>query len=77
MEGENSIGICSDITGCKSKMFECLDCDYFIPNAHDIDYFKQQIKVWERKVSLFSGRKQALENAQYNLKLHKSIVRRI
>lgn len=77
MEGEHSIGICSDITGCKSNMFECLDCNYFVANADDLEYFKEQVKVWESKVKMFNGRKQALENAQHNLKLHKSIVERI
>lgn len=77
MEGENNIGICSDITGCNSGMFKCLDCDYFIPNAEDLDYFKKQVSIWEKKVELFKSKKQAYENAKYNLRVHKKIVERI
>lgn len=77
MEGEHSIGICSDVTGCRSSMFECLDCEYFVVNAGDLEYFKKQVSAWKIKVEQFNGRKQALENAQHNLKLHKSIVERI
>lgn len=76
-DGDENIGLCSDITGCKSKMFECLDCDYFVANADQLDYFKRQVEIWDSKVRMFKNQKQALEKAEYNLKLHKKIVERI
>lgn len=77
MDGNENIGVCADITGCKSKMFECLGCDYFVPNAEDIEYFKNQITIWTEKANLFRNKKQAYEKAVYNLELHKKLVERI
>jgi hypothetical protein len=77
MDGNENIGVCADITGCKSKMFECLGCDYFVPNAEDIEYFNNQIAIWTEKANLFRNKKQAYEKAIYNLELHKKLVERI
>lgn len=77
MDGTKNIGICSNITGCRSGLFECLDCHYFSPNVDDLDYFIMQIEVWKNKVKMFAGKKQALENAKNNLHLHRRIVERI
>lgn len=43
------LGICSDITGCKNDMFECFTCSFFVPNADELNYFKEQVTQWERK----------------------------
>lgn len=71
------IGICSDITGCQSGIFECLDCDYFVPDSDKLDYFKEQVLYWEDRVELFKNNKSLKENAEYNLELHKKIVVKI
>lgn len=70
-------GICSDITGCRSKMFECLDCDYFVPDVNDLEYFESQVEEWEKKVNAFTNLPFLKENALYNLKLNKTIVNKI
>lgn len=72
-----NLGICGDITGCKNNIFECLACDYFIPNGDDLEYFKVQVKYWEERVVIFKKNDGLRENAEYNLDLHKKIVHKI
>lgn len=72
------LGICSDFVGCKSGLFQCLDdCDYFVPDANSLDYFKEQVEVWRKKVDRFKNFLNAKENAEYNLKIFEKIVKRI
>ena len=71
------MGICSDITGCKSGIFDCLDCSYFVPDADSLNYFKDKVIFWEQRVKMFEKNTSLKENAEYNLKLHKGIVERI
>lgn len=71
------LGICSDITGCSNNIFECLSCDYFVPDADNLEYFKQQVIYWEERVVLYGKNLSLKENAEYNLELHKQIVDRI
>lgn len=71
------LGICRDITNCKSKLFECLDCDLFIPNASELEYFEEQVLVWTQKIEKFKKHQFMRENAEYNLHLHKSVVAKI
>ncbi|WP_455718561.1 tyrosine-type recombinase/integrase [Anaerosporobacter sp.] len=71
------LGICSDISACKSEMFECLSCDYFRPNLEELAYFEEQVSEWEEKTRIFKNNKFMLENAQYNLGLNKKIVNKI
>ncbi|MFA2821555.1 tyrosine-type recombinase/integrase [Bacillus wiedmannii] len=71
------LGICSDITGCKNDMFECFTCSFFVPNADELDYFKEQVTQWEKKVGLARNNPLLKENAEYNLKLSKAIVEKI
>ncbi len=71
------LGICSDITSCAGDLYECLGCDYFIPNADELDYFEEEVKQWSAKVMRFKNHKFMLENAEYNLELNKKIVEKI
>lgn len=71
------LGICSDITGCKNDMFECFSCLFFVPNADELDYFKEQAEQWENKVSITAKNSLMKENAEYNLELSKTIVGKI
>ncbi|MCC5909499.1 MAG: tyrosine-type recombinase/integrase [Clostridiaceae bacterium] len=70
-------GICSDITGCKNKTYDCLNCDYFIPNAEDLDYFEEEVKQWTRKIGLFKEHPALKENAMYNLRACENIIKKI
>lgn len=36
-------GICGDVTGCKSDMWNCLVCEDFIPDSDQEPYFVYQI----------------------------------
>ena len=72
-------GICSDITTCE-KNYECLDdCDYFVPDANDLDYFEYEVIQWKKKVEYYKKNNNALllENAEHNLKLHQNVVNKI
>lgn len=71
------LGICSDITGCKNDMFECFSCSFFVPNVDELDYFIEQVEQWEKKVNLTANNPLLKENAEYNLKLSKMIVKKI
>jgi hypothetical protein len=70
-------GICSDITSCKSGIFECLVCDYFIPKVEDLDYWEEMVKHWEEKVEISKRNGKADENAEYTLALHRKVTKHI
>lgn len=71
------LGLCSDISNCKSGMFECLKCDKFIPNADELEYFEAQIEDWSKKIKRAGSNQYLKENAQYNLELNQNIVKKI
>ena len=71
------IGICSDITACKNNPFECLDCDDFIPNADELDYFENQVLEWAEKAARFRDHEYMRQNVEYNLSLNQRIVDKI
>lgn len=67
-------GICSDITGCKSDMMNCLECKFFLPDPNQIEYYKEQIELWQQKAEKFKSIPMIRANAENNLKLYKKIV---
>lgn len=71
------LGICSDISSCESDMYECQDCDFFVPNADELEYFEEEVRQWELKVKKFSNHPYMKENAQYNLEVNQKIVDKI
>lgn len=70
-------GICSDITGCKSDMFHCLDCSHFIPDAEQISYFEEQVLSWGKKAEKFKDFPIIKNNALHNAELFKKTVIKI
>lgn len=76
-DGEQSIGICTDIFSCISGVFECLGCNYFAPKVENASYYEREVEKWENKCKLLHNNKQALENAELNLSLHKAILVKI
>lgn len=71
------LGVCSDISSCENDMYECLDCDSFVPNADELEYFEEEVCQWELKVRKFSNHPYMKENAQYNLEVNQKIVDKI
>lgn len=72
------IGICSDITKCQRKIYECLDnCDNFIPDADNLKYFEEQVVLWRKKIERFKNNKYLKENAEYNCELFVKVVEKI
>jgi integrase len=61
-------GICGDVTGCKSDMWDCLGCGHFIPNRDQFSYFEEQAAAWRSKADRFPNfptiRANALRNAE-------------
>jgi integrase len=70
-------GICSDITGCKSDMWDCLDCKHFIPDKAQLPYFREQVLAWEYKAEKFKDYLVIQANAFKNAALFAKIVKKI
>lgn len=70
-------GICGDITGCKSDMWDCLECDHFIPDKEQLSYFKEQIDSWQAKADRFSEFPVIKANALRNAKLFERITMKL
>lgn len=67
-------GICSDITGCKSDMMNCLECKFFVPDLEQLEYYKEQVRLWKQKAEQFKGIPMIRENALKYVQTHKQIV---
>ena len=67
-------GICGDITGCKSDMWNCLECDHFIPDKEQLSYFREQADAWRAKADRFSEFPVIHANALRNSGLFERIV---
>ncbi|PHS30372.1 MAG: hypothetical protein COA82_11475 [Alkaliphilus sp.] len=67
-------GICTDITGCKSDMFNCLDCKHFAPDHENLDYFKDQVISWNKKIIQFKNLPMVSQNAKKHAKLFQGVV---
>lgn len=48
-------GICSDISHCKSDMWNCLECRFFVPEKEQLPYFKDQVVSWQQKADKFKN----------------------
>lgn len=70
-------GICSDITGCKSDMFHCLECKYFVPDAGQMDYFERQTEMWLEKSEKFGQFPIIKANALKNAELFRNTLKKI
>ncbi|MFI3215101.1 MAG: tyrosine-type recombinase/integrase, partial [Eubacteriales bacterium] len=67
-------GICSDITGCKSDILNCLSCKYFVPDKEQVEYYKEQIIAWKDKSLKFSSFPLIKNTADKNIKLYEEIL---
>lgn len=70
-------GICSDITGCKSDMWNCLECKSFVPDAEQRNYYVEQIASWRAKQERFHEFSLIRENAERNVKLFEHVLKKI
>lgn len=71
------LGICADAMDCNNGPTECLKCKYFIPDAEELDYYKEQISVWEKKLTMFSKNPIWREHAMNNIIGYQNVVDRI
>lgn len=46
-------GICADVTYCKSGLWSCIDCKYFVPEVEQLPYFKEQAVAWVENAEKF------------------------
>ena len=70
-------GICSDITTCKSDMWNCLECKAFVADTEQTEYYREQISLWREKQVRFSAFPIICENAKRNAGLFESILKSI
>ncbi len=70
-------GICGDVTGCKSDMWNCLTCEYFIVDSDQKFYFVDQIASWKEKAIRFDKMPMVLDNAIKNAGLFEAVVDKI
>ena len=70
-------GICSDVTGCKSDMWNCLDCEHFIPDSDQLKYFQEQKEGWQEKAKKFVNMPIVHQNALQNARLFEKIISKI
>ena len=67
-------GICGDVTGCKSDMWNCLECGHFIPDTDQLPYFREQAAAWLEKSEHFSKFPAIHANALRNAGLFEKMV---
>lgn len=74
-----NLGICSDVTSCGSDLFECLDCDYLVPDADNEDYYAAEYEKWAERVVKHtkSGNRSLAEHASYMAQQHEKQLDRI
>lgn len=70
-------GICGDITGCKSNMWNCLDCKHFIPGKEQLTYFREQALSWKTKAENFKDYPMIKTNALRNAELFEKVVKKL
>ena len=70
-------GICSDITGCKSDMWNCLDCEHFIPDQEQLRYFQEQVSAWKSKAEKFMDYPMIHANALKNAALFEKVIKKM
>lgn len=70
------LGICRDFSGCNA--FQCLDdCKNFIPDADNLTYFKEQVRIFEEKLIKVGAYPYLKENIEYNLELYRKVIDKI
>lgn len=75
----SDMGICSDMKSCSKDKLQCLNCDYFVPNAEDLQYFIEQLEEWSAKLKIAQklNNKKLCGNIEYNILLFKNTIIRI
>ncbi len=70
-------GICSDITGCKSDMWNCLECGFFVPDTEQADHYVEQAAMWREKSARFADFPIIKANAEKNAGLFENIIQKL
>ncbi|MGE4544057.1 MAG: hypothetical protein AB7D06_08110 [Pedobacter sp.] len=73
------LGICADMTSCGSGLFQCLGCDYLIPDAEERDYYLNKISEYEDKAHKAEAmaHDSLMNNALNKASLYKKLIERI
>lgn len=76
---DKCIGICTEISSCKSGVFDCFNCDDFAPDSDEIDFFKEQLIFWGKRIEYFELNKNQyqLDHAIRVKRLFETLVLRI
>ncbi|MBS5216183.1 MAG: site-specific integrase [Clostridiales bacterium] len=71
------IGVCSDATGCKNDLYECLGCEYFVPNIDNLDEFIADRKKFEEQLAFYKNMPYMLENIKAKISQLDVVIERI
>lgn len=55
-------GICADVTHCRSRMWDCIDCPQFVPEQEQLSFFMEQAAAWREKSLKFGADKLMADN---------------
>jgi integrase len=70
-------GICCDITHCKGDMWNCLDCEKFVPDTEQLPFFEEQATAWEEKAKRFAQFPLLRQNALRNAGLFRKVIGKV
>ncbi len=70
-------GICADVTHCRGDMWNCIDCEFFIPEAEQLSYFEEQATEWEKKAERFSADREMEQVFRRNAEKFRCIIAKI
>ena len=58
-------------------MMNCLECQYFKPDLEQLEYYKEQIELWQQKAERFKSIPMIKANAKRNMNLYKNVIAKI
>ena len=58
-------------------MWNCLECEHFIPDAEQLSYFEEQAQILKNKALRFQNYPIIHDNALKNAKMFETVVDRI
>lgn len=70
-------GICSDVTGCRSDMWNCIGCGKFVPDKDQLRYFEEQATMWQDKSDRFMAFPLICNSARRNVHMFEQIVKKL
>ena len=74
--GKSCVPLSSN-SGCKSDMWNCLDCEFFIPDADQLSFYEEQAILWRVKCDRFTDFPIIKGNAERNAELFERVLKKL